>query len=324
MKEGKLPENVLNRSILKSIGKRRSEVLIKASVGEDCAVFNSGADVAFSVSNADLGAYSLYHSIHSAINNLAAGFSEPVGILISLTVPPDTEESVLRGVIRETEAVIKPMNIEIAGGSTEVSALVKAPVISITGVGKRILSRRKVKPGDTIVMSKYAGLEGTAIIADLAADKLKEKYPQTMVGIAADLKKQMSILPEAATAIKSGVKAMHDLSRGGVFAGLWELAEQSGVGLEADVRSIPIKQETVEICNFFDINPYELISGGSLLMISDNADMLVEELRQAGIEAAAIGHCTDSNDRVLINGETRRFLEPFKNEEIYKILNRQV
>ena len=76
----------------------------------------------------------------------------------------------------------------------------------------------------------------------------------------------------------------------------------------------------MEICNFFDINPYELMSGGSMLMTSSDGNRLVLSLKEAGIEAAVIGKCTDNNDRVLINGEMRRFLEPSKADELYKVI----
>ena len=128
------------------------------------------------------------------------------------------------------------------------------------------------------------------------------------------------MVPEAAPAVKSGVTAMHDVTEGGVFGALWELAESSGVGLLIDLRKIPVKQETVEICNFFDINPYELMSGGSMLMTAEDGNRLVMDLQAAGIEATIIGKCTDNNDRVLINGEMRRFLEPAKTDELYKVI----
>ena len=88
----------------------------------------------------------------------------------------------------------------------------------------------------------------------------------------------LSVIPEAATAVKSGVGAMHDVTEGGIFGALWELAEASGVGLEIELKKIPLKQETVEICEFFGINPYELISSGVMLMAAKDGNRLVMEL----------------------------------------------
>ena len=101
---------------------------------------------------------------------------------------------------------------------------------------------------------------------------------------------------------------------------LWELAESSGVGLEIDLKKIPVKQETIEVCEFFGINPYELVSSGCMLMTSSDGNMLVRELEKDGIHAVVIGKAVDGNERVLLNEEERRFLEPPKTDELYKVV----
>lgn len=85
------------------------------------------------------------------------------------------------------------------------------------------------------------------------------------------------------------------------------MAEASGVGLEIDLKKIPIRQETVEICEYFDVNPYGLISSGMMLMASADGNALVLALQEAGILATVIGKATEGNDRVIIRDEERRF-----------------
>ena len=85
------------------------------------------------------------------------------------------------------------------------------------------------------------------------------------------------------------------------------------------MKRIPVRQETIEICEFFELNPYELVSGGCLLMVADKGYDLVRELEEEHIPAAVIGKTTGDNDRIVINKEERRFLEPRKPDEIYKI-----
>ncbi|HPU63013.1 MAG TPA: hydrogenase maturation factor, partial [Mobilitalea sp.] len=76
----------------------------------------------------------------------------------------------------------------------------------------------------------------------------------------------------------------------------------------------------VEICEFFDINPYMLISGGCLLIVTDRGNLLTDRLIAEGIPATVIGRITEGNDRILLNGEERRFLEPPKADELYKVI----
>lgn len=55
---------------------------------------------------------------------------------------------------------------------------------------------------------------------------------------------------------------MQDLSEGGIFGALWEMADGAGIGLDVALKRIPIQQETVEICEFFGVNPYQMLSTG--------------------------------------------------------------
>ena len=97
---------------------------------------------------------------------------------------------------------------------------------------------------------KWIGIEGTAILAKEKEAALRERYSQPFIDKAKELDRYISVLSEAATAVKSGVAAMHDVTEGGIFGALWEIAEASGVGLEIDLKKIPLKRETVEICEF--------------------------------------------------------------------------
>ena len=118
----------------------------------------------------------------------------------------------------------------------------------------------------------------------------------------------------------AGAHAMHDVTEGGIFGAFWEMAEASGIGLEIDLKQIPVRQESIEICEFFGLNPYELISSGSMLIAAPDGYQMVRELKKAGIPAVVVGKATAGNDRILINGEERRFLEPPKQDELYKVL----
>ena len=149
--------------------------------------------------------------------------------------------------------------------------------------------------------------------------QLRRRFPAYLVEAAKGFDKYLSIIPEAAVAGKSGVWAMTDVTEGGIFGALWEMAESSGVGLEIDLKKLPIRQETVEICNLLDLNPYELISGGCLLIAAENGADLVRRLEEENIPATVVGRTTGGKDRIIRNGEEKRFLEPAKPDELYQI-----
>ena len=130
-------------------------------------------------------------------------------------------------------------------------------------------------------------------------------------------------MPDAAPAVKSGVTAMHDVTEGGIYGALWELAEASGVGLEIDLKKIPVRQETIELCEYYRLNPYQLISSGCMLMTASDGRRLVRDLEKAGIHATLIGRCVDGKAKKILNGEDTAYLERPKTDELYKIMNRK-
>lgn len=327
MKKGKIPESVLKRSVLRQLHNRRDEVLMGAGVGEDCAALKLAGDEILVMSTdpitgtgKDMGEL----AILVTANDLASSGAEPIGVMLTILLPVGTEEAVLKQMMKEAEAACEKYNMQVLGGHTEISAAVNRPLVSVTGVGKAkkgtLISTAGVRPGMDIVVSKWIGIEGTAILAKEKEKELLSKYSTTFIDRAKDLDAYISVLSEAAVAVRSGVSAMHDVTEGGIFGALWEMAEASGVGLEIDLKKIPVRQETVEICEFFGLNPYELISSGCMLMAAADGNLLVHELEKAGIPASVIGKATDGNDRVLYNEEEKRFLEPPKPDELYKVV----
>ena len=203
------------------------------------------------------------------------------------------------------------------------TGVVNQTVITATGIGKvkrdRLVKTSGAVPGDDVVVTKWIGLEGTSIIAKEKEEDLKKRFSPSFVEEAKGFAKYLSVVKDANIATKAGVTAMHDVTEGGIFGALWEIAEASGCGLEINLLDIPVRQETIEVCEEYSINPYGLISSGSMLITGPNGLDIVRELSKEGKNAAVIGKVTSGNDRILINGDEKRFLEPPKSDELYKI-----
>lgn len=336
MKIGKLPENIYKRSVLRELGYQREEVISGAGIGNDCAILSSGNGTDFAsgmvvtVQKADkIGML----AVHRVVNCIAASGAEPVAVTGTLLLTEEASEQDLKDIIRQIENTCANLKIQVAG--MEVSVLPHDIgfrsghlMLAMNGLGIRKHGSYPVdhdpgggyaKPEQDIVLTKWVGLEGTYLIAADGEKKLRERFSAEYIEEAKGFDRYLSIIPEAATAMKSSVGAMHNVSEGGIFGALWEMAERSGVGLEIDWKKIPIRQETVEICNYFDINPYALLSSGCLLMTADNGYDLVENLHKKGIDAAVIGRTNSSNDRLVINEEEKRFLTPPQPDEYFKL-----
>ncbi len=326
MKVGKISEAVLKRSVLRPIANRRPEVLAGAGVGEDCAAVQTAEDEVLVLSTDPItGAKENIGilGVHTSVNDLATSGAEPVGILVSILLPPDAQESDLRRMMQEIEEACSRLDIQVLGGHTEVTEVVNCPVLTVTGVGKAkkdaFLATGGVTEGEDLIVTKWIGLEGTSIAAKAHSRRLLARYPADLVERAQAFDNYISILPEARIAAKLGASAMHDVTEGGIFGALWEVAEASGLGLEADLRRIPLRQETVEVCNFLDLNPYQLISGGSLLIAAKNGTQILAALHEADIPAVIVGRTTKGPARIVHNGGEIRYLEPPAADELYKI-----
>lgn len=329
MKIGKVSETVLKRSIFKQIHTKRDEVLLGAGVGEDCAAVKLSPGEIFVISTdpitgtvKDVGML----AIQITANDLASSGAEPVGVMLTVLLPDEIEEEDIREMMRQVEEACAHFHIQVMGGHTEVTRAVTQPVISVTGVGKvreeRLVSTAGAKPGQDILVTKWIGIEGTSIIAKEKEKELLERFSQAFVDTAKGFDQYLSVLPDSRIAVEHGVSAMHDVTEGGIYGALWEVAEASGIGLEIDLKAIPIRQETIEICEYFELNPYYLISSGCMLMAADQGHDLVRKLEAAGIPAAVIGKATDGKARRIWNGGEESYLERPKTDELYKIYHK--
>ena len=323
MKKGKLSESALKRSIFKRIRNKRPEVIVSAAQGVDVSAFKAGESEAIVTSTQtfpDLNRAGLPLSIVSALNNLATAGADAIGISIAALLPIDTEEAAIKDMADTVEDICRKYNIQALGGHTQITEAVNKPVVTITSFGivneDKITTSKGAKPDQDIVVTKWIGLAGTEILAKERAEIIANKYKQELINAALSMEGYLSVLPEAAIAKEAGAAAMHDLSQGGIYNGLWEFAESSRLGLTVDLRKIPLKQETVEICEIFDINPYRLLSTGSLLIACDDGRGMVDALKKEGIEAVVIGRFTDSNDRIIIKDDETTYLDSPKPEEL--------
>jgi len=326
LKTGKVPESVLKRSIIKQIKTKRDEILVGAGVGEDCAAIQLADDEVFVTStdpitgtSHDIGTL----AVHVTANDIASSGAEVIGIMLSVLLPEGTEESDIKSIMSQVEEACAKLNIQTIGGHTEVTPVVNQTVITSTGIGKvkkdKLVKTSGAQIGDDVVVTKWIGLEGTSIIAREKEEQLGRRFSPAFIDTAKGFSEYLSVVEDAKIAVETGVTAMHDVTEGGIFGALWEIAESSKTGLEINLLDIPVRQETVEICEEFGLNPYGLISSGSMLITAPNGSDIVRNLKKAGIHAAVIGKVTAGNDRVVLNGDEKRFLEPPAADELYKI-----
>lgn len=171
--------------------------------------------------------------------------------------------------------------------------------------------------GKDIIMTGWAGLNGSAILADKYYDNLIKKIPGFIINKVKELIRDNGTEKAEETAEAFGAEYFH-VSEGGVYKALWDLSVKENTGVEVYLSRINIRQETIEICEYFDINPYMLNSNGSLLIISDRGNMVLKALHEAGIEAGIIGYTCKGNDKVVISGDVKSHIQSRIRDELFR------
>lgn len=209
-----------------------------------------------------------------------------------------------------------------------------------------------LQPGDELVVACPVALKGTSVIAENKKDILAERFSAGFIRNCISLWEEYGAQKEVEDqtvpneqdtdqietgsaqrekksivwniAQEAGASALYDMGEGGFLSALWKMAEASEVGLEADFRKVPVRQETIEVCEIFDLNPYKLQAEGSVLIGIRGGEALVQKLRNAGFMAEIIGQTNNGNDRLLYSGGSARYLERPAEDEIYRILKKSI
>jgi hydrogenase expression/formation protein HypE len=325
MKSGKLPSDVLEQKIFSSLRFKREEVLVRPQIGEDCSVLDFGKYACVLSTDPITGAASEIGrlAVHISCNDVAANGVEPFGLLFTILAPEGTSVEDLQQVVSQAADEAASLKVEIIGGHTEITTAVNRIVVSTTAVGRaprgRVVNSAGAKAGDSIILTKWAGLEGTAIIAHDLGERLKGRIDQKLLEGARSFMQHISVVPEGMIGGRVGATAMHDVTEGGVLGALWEIAEASSIGLRVYEEKIPVKPETQAICSELGLDPLKLISSGCMIITCSDGEKMLMALKKEGIPASLIGEVT-GNERILVRDGTEIPIDPPRSDELYKVI----
>lgn len=298
MRLGKLTGEELKDNVLDIIKHRRSEIITGAAMGEDCASFKSDSLIVIStdpITGATKEIGSL--AIKVATNDVYAAGGEPFLAMLTIIAPPYAKTEEIKEIMKDAEKEAITHNLEIAGGHTEFSDAVNRFVLSVVVLGKANIHIKAtdIKDGDTIIVTKSIGLEGAIILADkfrqdlfLSRDEIAEINSYSSL---------LSIAKESSIVRKLKISSMHDITEGGVFGALAEICDGAKKGALVKISSIPITNLTKKLCKKLKIDPFGLISSGSLLITTNKPDEVINELKKEKINATIIG--TICGDKAL-------------------------
>jgi hydrogenase expression/formation protein HypE len=307
---GKIPVDILKEVVFKNLGADRKEVILGPSAGIDGAVLDLG-DKSLVVSMDPItGAVERigWLAINVNANDVATFGVEPAFLFSCIILPEKADRKLVEAISTQMNAAAKDLGIAIVGGHCESTPGLANPIVvgctmGLTEKG-RYVTAGGAKPGDKLILTKSAGIEGTAILATDREQALKKTMSDTMLQAAKNFYSQISVVKDALTAFKTGgVHAMHDPTEGGVAGGIHEMADASNVGVKVFEEAISVQPETAKICSHFQIDPLQLIGSGALIISAEaeSASQIVDSLKRERIQASVIGEFTENlEQRALI------------------------
>lgn len=245
-------------------------------------------------------------SICGTVNDLSCMGAKPLYLSCAFVIEEGFPVENLEKIAAAMERTAAEAGVKIAAGDTKVAGRgqVDGVFITTTGIGEVMegvsLSGAYAKPGDAVIVTGDVGRHGCTIL--LARDSY---------GMEAELTSDCAPLWGTVKSLLETTKDIHvirDATRGGVGTVLYEIAEQSGVGVRLDARAIPVDPAVSGVCGMLGLEPLYLACEGRLVIFApkERAEAITETLRRGrySANAAIIGEVTAENaGRVVVKTE---------------------
>lgn len=286
------------------------------------------------------------YALAQVLNEFAAEGADCLGVEAGIFIPPSADNTKAYAMERCIRRACLEKGVEAVRAEIRKNPLYGIPVVMITGAGRfkadgveagpakiegtktvsakteciiaDTLNRRDISECE-IVLVKWIGLEGMLRIVEERESELRQRFAPVFLRQIRSYKKEIFAGAKLEIARTAGAVAVRQITEGGIFAALWELAKDAGTGFDVDMKRISILQETIEVCEHYRLNPYQLTSAGSFLMLAKDGEALADELEKNQIRASVIGRIAEGNGKVLRNGEDMRYIDRPAPDEIYKI-----
>ena len=329
MVTGKLPNDLLEKIVLKYITHKKDDIITGAAVGEDNALVDFGDEVAILSTDPITGAINNIGKIavHVSCNDVSTSGGTPIGLLLTILAPPETTYEDIERIMKDAGETAEELDVEIMGGHTEITDAVNKVVISTTVIGKinkdKLQIIDKISVGDKILMSKSTAIEGTSILLSDLEDYFIDKMDMEKIKEGQEYNKLLSVMEEGKIGGKAGLNYMHDITEGGVLGAVWEAQKAIKKGVKVYKDLIPMTDITKDLCNILDIDPLRLISSGSMLMVANDEqlEILKGEYKIKDIDLTIIGEVVEEGTYIEYAGVIE-VIEAPKSDELYKALGK--
>ena len=245
-------------------------------------------------------------SICGTVNDLACMGAKPLYLTCAFVIEEGFPLEKLEEIAAAMEKTAKEAGVRIVSGDTKVAGKGQVDGIFITTTGMGEIeegvqtSGDFAKPGDAIIVTGDVGRHGCTILL------AREEF-----GIEAEITSDCAPLWGTVKAVMDETHDIHvirDATRGGVGTVLYEIAEQSNVGIRLDAAAVPVDPAVKGVCGMLGLEPLYLACEGRLVIMAPKevAPQIVEVLKKGPYSqnAAIIGEVTkEQPGRVVMTTE---------------------
>ncbi len=328
---GKIAAATFREVIAPRLGARRLEVVVGPRHGVDGAIIDLGAGQVMAITTdpffvmPELGwERAAWFAVHIVASDAATSGLRPAYFAVDLNLPQSMTDDDLAGLWQAVHQACRDLGMAIVTGHTARYDGCGFPMLggaTVVGLGAvdQYVTPAMARPGDVLIVTKGAAIETTGMFGAMFPARLTAELGRPTADAAAALFWQMSVVKDALTAVQvgvrgSGITAMHDATERGVWGGLVEIAEASGVGMIVDQNAILLRPEARAVCDHFAIDPFITSSEGTLLLTCrpNRTRTVIERLAQAEIGATCAGEILPPEHGVWVvqDGKERELQSP--------------
>lgn len=320
---GKISPEIFEELIYPRLGVRNKKILVGPQNGVDVGIVEIGGkavalttDPIFIVPEYGWER-SAWFAVHILASDLVTSGFPPKYLSIDLNLPMEITETQLERIWETIHGECQKLGISIVCGHTARYENCHYPMVggaTLMAVGPMDgwVTPRMASPGDRLIVTKGPAIEACGIFATIFPELLADRFGRDFSQRAQKLFYQMSVVKDALTAVKVGVRdkgvtAMHDATECGVWGGIYELAQAAGLGVRVEKEKIPVEEKVEKICDLFGIDSYKSISEGTLIISckEDRAADIVNALASEGIISGVVGELTPPEEGMVLTWEGR-------------------
>lgn len=331
MKLGKVSQTILKRSVLNLIKYKGEHSYQQATMEEPTATVKS-SDGTLVVStmtsvNGDQKDIGIYAITRGVIDVVCKG-AKPTGVQVIIQLPEHAYESRLKAMVQAMEKFCEEIEVPLLNVQASVTTTVTTSHVTVTALGQVPKTNYRTiahaTNGMDILMLGEVGLEGVLRLLSERREELEQRFTPAFLRTIDHRYNQMQVAVTGSIKVGNMEEMhMHQVPESGVLGGLWELASASGVGLEIQLKELPIAQEVIEVCEYLGVNPYRLGAAGTILIATNHSEELIKEMAEIGHKAVVVGKATSGSDKILCNGEDVRHIERPTPNELYNVLEKR-